>query len=104
MADAGAVERVAVPPRIKADEVECNGGEDVLQVGLLETEVAGPSLAESFGEPLPDGIGITLDALILRTLVSDADVALDELALEDLAYARGEYVIIPSLDALRASQ
>lgn len=39
VADAGAVERVAVPPGIEADEVECNGGEDVLQVGLLETDV-----------------------------------------------------------------
>ncbi|MFB6643758.1 hypothetical protein ACFCYF_41750 [Streptomyces chartreusis] len=61
-------------------------------------------MADSFGEPLPDGIGIALDAPIRRTLVCDADAALDELTLEDLAYARGEYVIIPSLHALRASQ
>lgn len=43
MADAGAVERVAVPPGIEANEVERNGGKDVLQVGLLEAEVAGTS-------------------------------------------------------------
>jgi hypothetical protein len=39
VADASAVERVAVPPGIEANEVECNGGEDVLQVGLLKAEV-----------------------------------------------------------------
>jgi hypothetical protein len=38
VADAGAVERVAVPPGIEAYEVERDGGEDVLQVSLLETE------------------------------------------------------------------
>jgi hypothetical protein len=43
VADAGAVERVAVPPGIEADGVERDGGEDVLQVGLLEAEVAGTS-------------------------------------------------------------
>jgi hypothetical protein len=43
VADAGAVERVAVAPGIEANEVERNGGKDVLQVGLLETEVAGTS-------------------------------------------------------------
>ncbi|WP_405712325.1 MULTISPECIES: hypothetical protein [unclassified Streptomyces] len=49
MADAGAVERLAVPPGIEADEVERNGGEDVFQVGLLEAEAAGsdPDAPES---------------------------------------------------------
>ncbi len=61
-------------------------------------------LAESYGEPIPDGIGIALDTLTLSSLVTGADVALNELALEDLAYARGKHIIIPSLDALRASQ
>ncbi|MFF8193480.1 Crp/Fnr family transcriptional regulator [Streptomyces bobili] len=61
-------------------------------------------LAESYGEAIPDGTGIALDELTLRSIVSDADVALDELSREDLAYARGEHIVIPSLDALRASQ
>ncbi|MFJ9711632.1 hypothetical protein [Streptomyces sp. NPDC101234] len=61
-------------------------------------------LAESYGEAIPDGIGIALDALTLRNLVSDADVALAELTREDLAYAHGKHIVIPSLDALRASQ
>lgn len=43
MADPGAVERVAVPPGIGAYEVERSGGEDVLQMSLLETEAAGTS-------------------------------------------------------------
>ncbi|MGW2721730.1 alpha/beta hydrolase fold domain-containing protein [Streptomyces sp. NPDC001492] len=33
----GAVERLAVPPGIEANEVERNSGEDMLQMGLLET-------------------------------------------------------------------
>ena len=38
VADAGAVERVAVPPGIEANEVERNGGEDVLQVSAAPAE------------------------------------------------------------------
>ena len=41
VADRGAVERVAVPPDIEANEVERDGAEDELQTGLPKTEVSG---------------------------------------------------------------
>ena len=82
VADAGAVERVAVPPGIEANEVERNGGEDVLQVSLLETEVSGTSHPGD-RDGLVDG---SLDARAGSVLSSPLLVALLEAGMvEDLS-------------------
>ncbi|MGC4985832.1 Crp/Fnr family transcriptional regulator [Streptomyces sp. DT193] len=61
-------------------------------------------LAESYGEAIPDGIGIALDTHTLSSIVPDADTTLDELAREDLAHAHDRHIVVPDLTALRASQ
>jgi len=45
MAGAGTVERLAVPPGVETDQVEGDGGVDVLKVGLPQPAVAGPAVA-----------------------------------------------------------
>ncbi|MFE2586562.1 helix-turn-helix domain-containing protein [Streptomyces sp. NPDC059378] len=61
-------------------------------------------LAESYGEAIGEGIGITLDTQTLSSIVPDADTTLSELAREDLAHVRERHIVVPDLDALRASQ
>jgi len=54
VAGAGAVQGVAVPPGVQAEQVEGDGGVDVFEVGLVQAAVAGVAHAGD-GDGLVDG-------------------------------------------------
>jgi hypothetical protein len=78
----GSVEGVAVPPGVESDQVECDGGVGVFEVGFCQAAVAG-LVQVGDGDCLPDGaldagaqgvVGVPVFGLLLGAAVGSVQL------------------------------